>query len=172
MAEVIADYDGPGALKEGQGKGKARQAYMGAVPARFRARRGGRGAHAGPHPPLPLPFSPLPNSHSNVAGTPYEGGSFRLRLDLGPDFPAGPPKGTFLTKLFHPNVSAAGEVCVNVLKKDWKVCGLVCVGGFLLCTKRLSHPPLTHARQRNKTPPHSAPTTSLPPSLHPDTITA
>jgi len=58
---------------------------------------------------------------SSTAGTPYEGGCFRLRLDLGPDFPTAPPKGTFLTKVFHPNVSAAGEVCVNVLKKDWQV---------------------------------------------------
>ena len=25
-----------------------------------------------------------------------------------------------MTKIFHPNVSKAGEICVNVLKKDWK----------------------------------------------------
>ena len=30
------------------------------------------------------------------------------------------PAGYFLTKIFHPNVSKAGEICVNVLKKDWK----------------------------------------------------
>ena len=28
--------------------------------------------------------------------------------------------GYFLTKIFHPNVSKAGEICVNTLKKDWK----------------------------------------------------
>ena len=28
--------------------------------------------------------------------------------------------GYFLTKIFHPNVSKSGEICVNVLKKDWK----------------------------------------------------
>lgn len=28
--------------------------------------------------------------------------------------------GYFVTKIFHPNVSKAGEICVNVLKKDWK----------------------------------------------------
>ena len=27
--------------------------------------------------------------------------------------------GYFLTKIFHPNVSKAGEICVNVLKRDW-----------------------------------------------------
>ncbi|KAG6844311.1 hypothetical protein H0H87_007881 [Tephrocybe sp. NHM501043] len=28
--------------------------------------------------------------------------------------------GWFATKIFHPNVSNAGEICVNTLKKDWK----------------------------------------------------
>ena len=38
-------------------------------------------------------------------GTPYEGGAFRVKLTLGRDYPAAPPKGHFLTKIFHPNVS-------------------------------------------------------------------
>ncbi len=53
-------------------------------------------------------------------GTPYEGGVFRVKLVLSNDFPTAPPKGVFLTKIFHPNVSKAGEICVNTLKKDWK----------------------------------------------------
>lgn len=53
------------------------------------------------------------------AGTPYEGGLFRMRLTCGSDFPNSPPKGFFMTKIFHPNVSKTGEICVNVLKKDW-----------------------------------------------------
>lgn len=28
--------------------------------------------------------------------------------------------GFFVTKIFHPNVSKQGEVCVSTLKKDWK----------------------------------------------------
>lgn len=51
--------------------------------------------------------------------TPYEGGQFRLRLVLGSDFPEAPPKGYFVTKIFHPNVSKDGEICVNTLKRDW-----------------------------------------------------
>lgn len=54
------------------------------------------------------------------AGTPYEGGLFRVKLVLGKDFPSAPPKGFFLTKIFHPNVASNGEICVNTLKKDWK----------------------------------------------------
>lgn len=54
------------------------------------------------------------------AGTPYEGGLFKMKLVLGKDYPQSPPRGFFLTKIFHPNVSAKGEICVNTLKKDWK----------------------------------------------------
>ena len=34
--------------------------------------------------------------------------------------PLARPPGYFSTKIFHPNVSASGEICVNVLKRDWK----------------------------------------------------
>uniref|UniRef100_A0A1B6MH50 Ubiquitin-conjugating enzyme E2 S n=1 Tax=Graphocephala atropunctata TaxID=36148 RepID=A0A1B6MH50_9HEMI len=54
------------------------------------------------------------------AGTPYAGGVFKVKLVLGKDFPQGPPKAFFLTKIFHPNVAKNGEICVNTLKKDWK----------------------------------------------------
>jgi ubiquitin-conjugating enzyme E2 S len=54
------------------------------------------------------------------AGTPYHGGAFKVKLALSKDFPASPPKAYFLTKIFHPNVAANGEICVNTLKKDWK----------------------------------------------------
>lgn len=54
------------------------------------------------------------------AGTPYEGGRFVVRLSLGAHFPAQPPRGAFLTKIFHPNVApGSGEICVNTLKRDW-----------------------------------------------------
>jgi len=29
-------------------------------------------------------------------------------------------EGFFMTKIFHPNVSEQGEICVNTLKKDWQ----------------------------------------------------
>jgi len=53
-------------------------------------------------------------------GTPYEGGYFRVEFQFGDEFPAAPPKCRFVTRIFHPNVSKAGEICVNTLKKDWK----------------------------------------------------
>lgn len=54
------------------------------------------------------------------AGTPYAGGVFRVKLALGKDFPTAPLRAFFLTRLFHPNVAASGEICVDTLKRDWK----------------------------------------------------
>jgi ubiquitin-conjugating enzyme E2 S len=56
---------------------------------------------------------------SGPSQTPYEGGVFRIKLELPQEFPKIPPKGYFLTKIFHPNISEKGEICVNTLKKDW-----------------------------------------------------
>jgi ubiquitin-conjugating enzyme E2 S len=54
-----------------------------------------------------------------AVGTPYQGGVFVMKLVLGQDFPASPPRGFFLTKIYHPNVAPNGDICVNTLKKDW-----------------------------------------------------
>ncbi|KAH7279736.1 hypothetical protein KP509_37G033800 [Ceratopteris richardii] len=43
-----------------------------------------------------------------------------MKLILGQDFPQMPPKGYFMTRIFHPNIAKNGEICVNTLKKDWK----------------------------------------------------
>ncbi|XP_074561981.1 ubiquitin-conjugating enzyme E2 22-like [Curcuma longa] len=64
-------------------------------------------------------FSTICADIEGPAGTPYENGVFRMKLLLSHDFPHSPPKGYFLTKIFHPNISANGEICVNTLKKDW-----------------------------------------------------
>ena len=47
--------------------------------------------------------------------TPYFGGKFRVKLTIGKDFPQGPPKGFFITKIFHPNVSSKGEIVSSLL---------------------------------------------------------
>ncbi|XP_062111840.1 ubiquitin-conjugating enzyme E2 22 [Humulus lupulus] len=64
-------------------------------------------------------FSTIFADIEGPAGTPYENGVFRMKLVLSHDFPHSPPKGYFLTKIFHPNIANNGEICVNTLKKDW-----------------------------------------------------
>lgn len=51
--------------------------------------------------------------------TPFYGGKFKMKLIISEDYPNSPPQGYFLTKIFHPNISNTGEICVNTLKKDW-----------------------------------------------------
>lgn len=61
--------------------------------------------------------------HCYISGpkdTPFYGGKFRVKLVLQNDYPASPPRGFFLTRIYHPNVATNGDICVNTLKKDWK----------------------------------------------------
>ena len=37
---------------------------------------------------------------SILAGTPYEGGAFKMKLVLGKDFPQSPPRGNYAFLLF------------------------------------------------------------------------
>lgn len=55
-----------------------------------------------------------------IEDTPFYKGCFRCKLVIDNEFPNKPPKGYFLTKIFHPNVNAVtGDICVNTLKRDW-----------------------------------------------------
>ena len=79
-------------------------------------------------PPEGIKFIPndddkIGEIHAEIEGppeTPYEGGAWRIKLVLGQDFPNSPPKGFFLTRIFHPNIAKNGDICVNTLKRDWK----------------------------------------------------
>jgi len=66
--------------------------------------------------PVSIGPSPFPTFAEE---TPYSGGVFHVKLILSHDFPSSPPRGFFLTKIFHPNVSSNGDICVNTLNKDW-----------------------------------------------------
>ncbi|CAM40837.1 putative ubiquitin-conjugating enzyme, partial [Leishmania braziliensis MHOM/BR/75/M2904] len=52
-------------------------------------------------------------------GTPFAAGRFHVVLVFDEQYPEVPPKGFFRTKIFHPNISERGDICVNALKRDW-----------------------------------------------------
>lgn len=46
--------------------------------------------------------------------TPYEGGLFRVDIQLDAQYPFAPPKMRFMTRVWHPNVSSAnGAICLG-----------------------------------------------------------
>lgn len=51
--------------------------------------------------------------------TPYEGGIFRLKIDIPENYPFKPPNFRFETKVFHPNISPSGAICLDILKNEW-----------------------------------------------------
>eukprot|EP00118_Oscarella_pearsei_P003377 m.14070 g.14070 ORF g.14070 m.14070 type:complete len:249 (+) comp25476_c0_seq2:64-810(+) len=48
-------------------------------------------------------------------GTLYQSGYFKAHMSFPKDYPYSPPTFTFLTKMWHPNVYANGEVCISIL---------------------------------------------------------
>ncbi|XP_027716128.1 ubiquitin/ISG15-conjugating enzyme E2 L6 isoform X2 [Vombatus ursinus] len=53
---------------------------------------------------------------------PYNLRAFKFRITFPHNYPFSPPQLNFITKIYHPNVSENGEVCLPILNRNWTAC--------------------------------------------------
>ena len=53
------------------------------------------------------------------ADSPFAGGMFGVSIHFPTDYPFKPPKVSFTTKIYHPNVNESGVICLDILKGSW-----------------------------------------------------
>ena len=77
----------------------------------------------------------------------WYGGKYLFSFHFSEDFPNVPPKVMCKTKIYHPNIDYDGNVCLNILKEDWKpvFTGLRCIAGvYQLYVEPNPNDPLNH----------------------------
>ena len=62
---------------------------------------------------------PCPSPPHLIQGF-YRGGKFVFSFKVGQASPHEPPKVKCETQVYHPNIDLEGNICLNILREDWK----------------------------------------------------
>ena len=77
----------------------------------------------------------------------WSGGIYQFTIEIPFNYPHEAPKAHCNTPIYHPNIDTAGNVCLNILRADWRpVLGLnsVVIGLILLFDEPNPNDPLNH----------------------------
>ncbi len=77
----------------------------------------------------------------------WYGGKYIFSFTVPDQYPFNPPKVLCETKIYHPNIDFDGNVCLNILKEDWKPTMNVMLsiaGVYYLFTDPNPNDPLNH----------------------------
>lgn len=77
----------------------------------------------------------------------WYGGKYEFTISVPDSYPFNPPKVMCNTKIYHPNIDFKGNVCLNILKEDWKPTlnvSTVIAGIYFLFTDPNPNDPLNH----------------------------
>ncbi len=73
--------------------------------------------------------------------------TYNFNIKVPPNYPHDPPRCTCTTKIYHPNIDLSGNVCLNILRADWKpILGvsIVLIGLKMLFLEPNANDPLNH----------------------------
>ena len=77
----------------------------------------------------------------------WYGGKYEFSISIPDTYNIDPPKVFCNTKIYHPNIDLKGNVCLNILKNDWKptlTVSTVIAGIYFLFTDPNPNDPLNH----------------------------